>query len=142
MVIMCCHQLSKPTLGPRCFSNRLEEKTLLRMPIVPWTPLGNESLPLCVFFLFFPGTIAKYAQFSRHVCLPDAMVEPIPILAFIHTTTMVGAKISLLSRLILFCMPTLDNEFHLFSACSVLPPQSPSCSWLVCGLLGRCALWL
>jgi hypothetical protein len=50
------------------------------------------------------------------------MVEPIPVLALIHATTMVGTKISLLSRLILFYMPTLDNEFHLLSACSVLPP--------------------
>jgi hypothetical protein len=77
--------------------------------------------PYQFVFFIISWYSCKICTISRHACLPNAMVEPIPVLALIHATTTVGANISLLSRLILFYMPTLDNEFHLLSACSVLP---------------------
>lgn len=46
---------------------------------------------MCFIFI----RIAKSTQFSHHVWLPDAMEGPIPILALIHATIMIAARIFL-----------------------------------------------
>ncbi|MFQ5908816.1 MAG: hydrogen gas-evolving membrane-bound hydrogenase subunit E [Thermoplasmata archaeon] len=65
-----------------------------------------SSLYIPILFLFTVAVLAKSAQFPFHIWLPDAMVAPTPVSAYLHSAAMVKAGIFLLARLV----PVLASE--------------------------------
>src|SRR5699024_4488984 len=59
--------------------------------------LNSEFLPLILTFILL-GAFTKYAQFSFHIWLADAMEAPTPVSAYLHSATMVKAGLYLVAR--------------------------------------------
>ncbi len=60
--------------------------------------LQASPLLLPILLLFVVAVAAKSAQFPLHVWLPDAMVAPTPVSAYLHSAAMVKAGVYLLVR--------------------------------------------
>lgn len=74
--------------------------------------LGASPLLIPATALILLGAFTKSAQFPFHFWLPNAMVAPTPISAYLHSAAMVKAGIYLLARL----HPALgDNEFWIYA---------------------------
>ncbi len=83
---------------------------------------GSElvlSLPSWALVLFLIGAFTKSAQWPFHFWLPNAMVGPAPVSAFLHSATMVKAGVFLLATL----APVLSSHplwMPLVVGCGVL----------------------
>lgn len=66
---------------------------------------GDHPLSLAAFVLIALGCFTKSAQFPFHFWLPNAMVAPTPVSAFLHSATMVKAGVLVLARL----QPSLEG---------------------------------
>ncbi len=60
--------------------------------------LRGSPLLLPILLLFVVAVAAKSAQFPLHIWLPDAMVAPTPVSAYLHSAAMVKAGIYLVAR--------------------------------------------
>ena len=60
--------------------------------------LQNQSLFVPILLLMLIGAFTKSAQFPFHFWLPNAMVAPTPVSAYLHSTTLVQVGIYLLAR--------------------------------------------
>jgi len=60
--------------------------------------IRQSPLYSLVFILIFIGASTKSAQFPFHFWLPNAMVAPTPVSAYLHSATMVTAGVYILSR--------------------------------------------
>ena len=60
--------------------------------------LQNQSLFVPILLLMLIGAFTKSAQFPFHFWLPNAMEAPIPVSAYLHSTTLVQVGIYLLAR--------------------------------------------
>ncbi len=71
--------------------------------IQQWTAAKDQILSHDLFppalILIFIGAFTKSAQFPFHFWLPNAMVAPTPVSAYLHSATMVKLGIYLLARL-------------------------------------------
>jgi len=63
-----------------------------------FTLAKSEKLPLILIFVLL-GAFTKSAQFPFHFWLPNAMVAPTPVSAYLHSATMVKAGVYLVARL-------------------------------------------
>jgi len=82
---------------------------------------GNEAARLSsgALLLFMLGALTKSAQWPFHFWLPNAMVGPAPVSAFLHSATMVKAGVFLLATL----APLLSRHplwTPLLASCGVL----------------------
>ncbi|MFQ6013336.1 MAG: NADH-quinone oxidoreductase subunit L, partial [Thermoplasmata archaeon] len=68
--------------------------------------VAASGLYLPILLLFTVAVLAKSAQFPFHIWLPDAMVAPTPVSAYLHSAAMVKAGIFLLVRF----LPVLASE--------------------------------
>src|SRR3546814_4845871 len=59
----------------------------------------SHDLYLPALFLIFLGALTKSAQFPFHFWLPQALAAPPPVLAYLHSATMVKAAVFLLGLL-------------------------------------------
>lgn len=59
----------------------------------------NSELRTAAIVLIAVGAISKSAQFPLHFWLPNAMVAPTPVSAYLHSATMVKAGVYLIFRL-------------------------------------------
>lgn len=62
--------------------------------------LRDNALYLPALIMVLVGAFTKSAQFPFHFWLPNAMVAPTPVSAFLHSATMVKAGVYLLARLL------------------------------------------
>ncbi|MFQ5986298.1 MAG: proton-conducting transporter membrane subunit, partial [Thermoplasmata archaeon] len=69
----------------------------------------SSGLYVPILLLFIVAVLAKSAQFPFHIWLPDAMVAPTPVSAYLHSAAMVKAGIFLLARL----FPVLGSEIWI-----------------------------
>jgi multicomponent Na+:H+ antiporter subunit A len=58
----------------------------------------NSELHIAAIILIALGAISKSAQFPLHFWLPNAMVAPTPVSAYLHSATMVKAGVYLIFR--------------------------------------------
>src|SRR5699024_4243049 len=61
--------------------------------------IRSSPLYLPVLLLVLCGALTKSAQFPFHFWLPQAMVAPTPVSAYLHSAAMVKAGVFLLTRL-------------------------------------------
>lgn len=71
----------------------------LREILTMGSELQADPLYPLITFLIVIGAFTKSAQFPFHFWLPNAMVAPTPISAYLHSATMVKAGVYLLARL-------------------------------------------
>lgn len=87
----------------------LKELSIHRETII----FSNLYLP--VLFLIFIGCFTKSAQMPFHFWLPNAMIAPAPVSAYLHSATIVKAGIFLLMRVFPFLGDTNLWKFILVS---------------------------
>jgi hydrogenase-4 component D len=68
------------------------------------TPLRATAAPLLLVLLLL-GAWAKSAQVPFHTWLPDAMVAPSPVSAYLHAASMVNAGVYLVLRVVTASLP-------------------------------------
>ncbi|HAR43596.1 MAG TPA: Na(+)/H(+) antiporter subunit A, partial [Bdellovibrionales bacterium] len=81
--------------------------------------IRDHHLQLPTLILILIGAFTKSAQFPFHFWLPNAMVAPTPVSAYLHSATMVKAGIYLLARF----FPIFGNTetwFYVVSTTGVL----------------------
>jgi len=61
--------------------------------------IRDNPMYLTILILVLLGAFTKSAQFPFHFWLPNAMVAPTPVSAFLHSATMVKAGVFMLARL-------------------------------------------
>ncbi|WP_297211869.1 MULTISPECIES: hydrogenase 4 subunit D [Thermodesulfovibrio] len=74
-----------------------------------------ETSKLVVLLLLFFAASAKSAQFPLFTWLPDAMVAPTPVSAYLHAAAMVKAGVYLIAR-IYISSPNLTESFAFITA--------------------------
>ena len=91
--------------------------------------IQDEALYHVILLLVLLGAFTKSAQFPFHFWLPNAMVAPTPVSAYLHSATMVKAGVYLLARLFPILGGTEAWSVALVSAGAVTAVMGAWLSW-------------